>query len=55
MIRSMTGFGRCRKTVGGLDITVEIKSVNSRFLDCNTKISRAYGYLEERVDRKSVV
>ena len=49
MICSMTGFGRCRKTVGGLDITVEIKSVNSRFLDCNTKISRAYGYLEERV------
>ncbi len=35
--------------VDGLDITVEIKSVNSRFLDCNTKISRAYGYLEERV------
>ena len=49
MIRSMTGFGRCRRTVDGLDITVEIKSVNSRFLDCNTKISRAYGYLEERV------
>ncbi|MBE6588636.1 MAG: YicC family protein [Ruminococcaceae bacterium] len=49
MIRSMTGFGRCRMTVEGLDITVEIKSVNSRFLDCNTKISRAYGYLEERV------
>ena len=49
MIRSMTGFGRCRETVDGLDITVEIKSVNSRFLDCNTKISRAYGYLEERV------
>lgn len=49
MIRSMTGFGRCRETVEGLDITVEIKSVNSRFFDCNTKISRAYGYLEERV------
>lgn len=49
MVRSMTGFGRCRETVDGLDITVEIKSVNSRFLDCNTKISRAYGYLEERV------
>lgn len=49
MVRSMTGFGRCRETVEGLDITVEIKSVNSRFLDCNTKISRAYGYLEERV------
>ena len=49
MIRSMTGFGRCRETVDGLDITVEIKSVNSRFFDCSTKISRAYGYLEERV------
>lgn len=49
MVRSMTGFGRCRETVEGLDVTVEIKSVNSRFLDCNTKISRAYGYLEERV------
>ena len=49
MIRSMTGFGRCRETVNGLDITVEIRSVNSRFLDCNTKISRAFSYLEERV------
>ncbi|MBQ8433000.1 MAG: YicC family protein [Clostridia bacterium] len=49
MIRSMTGFGRCRETVDGLDITVEIRSVNSRFLDCSTKISRSYGYLEERV------
>ncbi len=49
MIRSMTGFGRHRETVEGLDITVEIKSVNSRFLDCNTKISRAFSYLEDRV------
>ena len=49
MICSMTGFGRCRETVEGLDITVEIKSVNSRFLDCTAKISRAYGYLEERI------
>ncbi len=49
MIRSMTGFGRCRETVDGLDITVEIKSVNSRFLDLSAKISRAYGYLEERI------
>ena len=49
MIRSMTGFGRCRETVNGLDITVEIRAVNSRFLDCNTKLPRAFGYLEERV------
>ena len=49
MIRSMTGFGRCRETVGGLDVTVEIRSVNSRFFDCTAKISRAFGYLEERI------
>ncbi len=49
MIRSMTGFGRCRETVEGLDITVEIKSVNSRYFDCTAKISRAYGYLEDRI------
>ena len=49
VIRSMTGFGRHRETVDGLDITVEIKSVNSRYFDCTAKISRAYGYLEERI------
>lgn len=49
MIRSMTGFGRCRATVNGKEITVEIKSVNSRFFDCSVKISRAVAYLEERI------
>ena len=49
MIRSMTGFGRCRETVNGLDITVELRAVNSRFFDCSVKISRAYTYLEERI------
>ena len=49
MIRSMTGFGRCRLEVFGRDITVEIKSVNSRYLDCSVKISRTVGYLEERI------
>ena len=49
VIRSMTGFGRCRETVGGRDITVEIKSVNSRFLDCSVRVSRSVSFLEERV------
>lgn len=49
MVRSMTGFGRCRQTVDDRDITVEIKSVNSRFFDCSVRISHAYGYLEERI------
>lgn len=49
MIKSMTSFGRARDTVAGKDITVEIKSVNSRYFDCNVKISRMYGFLEEKI------
>ncbi len=49
MVRSMTGFGRSRETVGGLDVTVEIRSVNSRYFDCFVKIGRAYSYLEDRI------
>ena len=49
MIKSMTGFGRSVRSADGLDITVEVKSVNSRYLDCSVKISRAFAYLEERI------
>ena len=49
MFRSMTAFGRARKTVSGKDITVEIKSVNNRYLDCNVKITRLYSFLEDKI------
>ncbi len=49
MMKSMTAFGRSRMTVGGKDITVEIKSVNSRYFDCSVKISHMFSFLEERV------
>ena len=49
MIRSMTGYGRCRELCEGKDICFEIKSVNSRYLDINIKIGRLYNPLEERV------
>ena len=49
MIRSMTAFGRCRKTIDNKDITVEIKSVNNRFFDCSVRLPRAFSYLEEKV------
>ncbi len=48
-MRSMTAFGRYKGALDGKDITVEIKSVNSRFLDCTVKISRVFSFLEERV------
>ena len=49
MIKSMTAFGRARNTVGGKDITVEIKSVNNRFFDCSVKLPRAFSFLEEKI------
>ena len=49
MIKSMTAFGRAKSTVGGKDITVEIKSVNNRFFDCSVKLPRAFSFLEEKI------
>ena len=53
MIKSMTGYGRAQGTFSGGDITVEVKSVNNRYLDCGVKLPRGYAYLEEGV--KSLV
>ena len=49
MIRSMTAFGRAKRQGENRDITIEIKSVNSRFFDCTVKLPRAYIFLEERI------
>lgn len=49
MIKSMTGYGRCREVVDGRDILVEVKSVNSRYIDANIKTGRLYNALEERL------
>ena len=45
----MTGYGRAQGSFSGGDITVEIKSVNNRYLDCGVKLPRGYAYLEEGV------
>ena len=49
MFKSMTAFGRSRQTVGGKDITVEIKSVNNRYFDCSVKLPHAFSPLEQRI------
>jgi len=49
MIKSMTAFGRAKVEGEKQDITVELKSVNSRFFDCSVKLPRAYMFLEERI------
>jgi uncharacterized protein (TIGR00255 family) len=49
MVKSMTSFGRARSTVGGKDITVEIRSVNNRFFDCSVKLPLSFSFLEEKI------
>lgn len=52
MIHSMTGYGRVVKTLNGREITVEMRSVNNRFLDCSVKMPRAFSYAEDAVKQK---
>ena len=47
MIRSMTGFGSAKGTCGKIEISVELKSVNNRYLDCTVKLPRVFSLLEE--------
>lgn len=47
MIKSMTGYGSAKGTVDGLDITVELKSVNNRFLDCSVRMPRSFLFAED--------
>ena len=49
MIHSMTGYGRAVRTLNGREITVELRSVNNRFLDCSVKLPRAFSYAEDAV------
>ncbi len=47
-MKSMTAFGRATATGEGYEITVELRSVNNRYLDWNFRLPRAYASLEER-------
>ena len=49
MIQSMTGFGRCQKTLGSRDITVEIKAVNHRYLEFSSRLPRSLGFIEDKL------
>lgn len=49
MIKSMTGFGRCEVAENSRKFTVEIKSVNHRYLDVNIKMPKALNFFESAV------
>ena len=49
MVKSMTGYGRAVETVNGREFTVELRSVNNRYLDCNVKLPRMLSFAEDAV------
>ena len=49
MIRSMTGFGRAEQQEKGKKITIEIKSVNHRYLDFNMKLPKKFSFFESEI------
>ena len=49
MVKSMTGFGRCEVSEGERRITVEMKSVNHRYLDMNVKMPKKLNFFESAV------
>ncbi len=51
MILSMTGYGRWKETLEGRDITVELKSVNSRYFEYSSRIPRSCAFLDDRLKK----
>ena len=49
LIKSMTGYGRAVATVNGREFTVELRSVNNRYLDCSVKLPRMLSFAEDAV------
>ena len=49
MIKSMTGYGSAKGTSEGLEITVELKSVNNRYLDTSVRLPRSFIFAEDAV------
>ena len=59
MIKSMTGYGTAKGvsgaggeaksggSTGAIDITIEVRSVNNRYLDCNIRLPRVYTSMED--------
>ena len=49
MVKSMTGYGRAVETVNNREFTVELRSVNNRYLDCTVKLPRMVSFAEDAV------
>lgn len=49
MIKSMTGYGSAKGTVEGIEVCVELKSVNNKFLDTSVRLPRSFLFAEETI------
>ena len=52
MVRSMTGYGRGEAAGDGVSVTVELRAVNNRYLDCTIKMPRAYLFAEDAMKER---
>lgn len=52
LVKSMTGYGRAEQTLHGRKITVEVRSVNNRYLDCSVRMPRLYLFAEDTLKGK---
>lgn len=52
LIRSMTGYGRGEGAYEGINVTIELRSVNNRYLDCSVKMPRTYIFAEEALKER---
>ncbi|MBQ8209309.1 MAG: YicC family protein [Clostridia bacterium] len=49
MVKSMTGYGRAQKEFEGLTVTVELKSVNSRYFEFSSRVYKNYSFIEDKL------
>ncbi len=52
MIKSMTGYGGAKGNCQGLEISIELKSVNNRYLDCSVRMPRNFLFAEEIIKNR---
>ena len=48
----MTGYGRSVLALGGREITVELKAVNNRYLDCSVRLPRIFSFAEDAIRQR---
>ena len=52
MVQSMTGYGRAAGASGNLELEIELKSVNNRYLDVSVRLPRRYLFVEDSLKKR---